>query len=165
MIGINVDNNKFDWGESMRQYQIEKKSLPYDFPKQRDIVTHKQIKELDLVYNPILQTYRNKTVEQNMKNQEKENLINTIARNADKAMRVEQSFNVISLQVKLKGYENHPKYPKEKLQNLKRQLETTRVNYNILSTIPLDKHHYRKPEERPIVHEDVNNIFTLGKES
>ena len=155
MIGINIDNNKFNWGESIRQYQVDKKTLPYEIVKQPEKVTHKQMKELDMIYNPILQTYRNKEFEMTMRQKEKESLINTIAKNADKAMQNEQSYNLISLQDKLKGYEGHPNYPKEKLQNVKKSLEKSRINYNILSTLPYDKHHFRKPEERPIVKEDV----------
>jgi hypothetical protein len=156
-IGINVDNNKFDWGESVRQYQVEKKTLPFDFPKPDHVITHKQMKQMDLVYNPILQTYRDKGFENAMKLKEKEHLINTIAKNTDKALQVEQPYNLISLQDKLKGYEDHPKYPKEKLQNVKMNLETTRAGYNILSGLTFDKHHYRKPEERPAVKEDVSD--------
>jgi hypothetical protein len=161
MIGINVDHNKFNWAESVRQYQTEKKTLSYDFPKPPERITHKQMKQMDTIYNPILQTYRDKEFESTMKLKEKEFLINIIAKNNDKALCMEQNYNIISLQDKLKSCKEDPRYSKEKIQNVKKQQESTRVNYNIVSGIDFDKHHYRKPEDRPTVQETVSITINI----
>jgi hypothetical protein len=48
---------------------------------------------------------------------EQRNLIDTLAKNKDRALRYEQTFNIINLDDKLKGLEDKPGYPKPKTPN------------------------------------------------
>jgi hypothetical protein len=78
-------------------------------------------------------------------------MIETLARNQDRALRYEQTFNVINLENKLKGLEGLPGYPEVKLPNYKnRKLgNTSNTDYNILSGLDFADHHYLPPEKRP----------------
>jgi hypothetical protein len=145
----------YNWSEGIKNYESSKKHLGYEIPKKPQVVTHKIIKQNDQIYNPILQIYNDKQIEKNLKEYEKNIIVDTIARNADNKLSIEQSFNIINLQDRLKGMENHPDYPKEKMQRIKKNLETSKVDYNILSNIGLDQHNYLKPELRPQPKQDV----------
>ena len=50
---------------------------------------------------------------------------------------------------KLKGLENKPDYPKDKPWYF-RPGKDTHADYNILSNIGLQDHHYDAPEKRPL---------------
>jgi hypothetical protein len=148
----------YNWSDELKKYETSKKNMQFEIPKKPEVITHKIIKQNDLIYNPILQSYNNKQFEDKLKQCEKNTIINTISKNADDQLRMEQSYNIINLHDRLKGMEGHPDYPKEKLQRIKKNLETSLVDYNILSSIGLDKHNYLKPELRPQPNQDVINI-------
>jgi hypothetical protein len=145
----------YNWSDDIKKYETSKKHLQFEVQQKPERVTHKIIKEKDLIYNPILQTYNDKQFENTLKKFEKKVLIDTVAKNADDKLRIEQSYNIINLHDKLKGMEDHPNYPKEKTQRIKKNLETSKADYNILSNIGLDKHNYLKPEFRPNFTQDV----------
>lgn len=139
----------YNWGQSIRDYSNKYNILSFN---QQPVthITHQMISKSDREYNPILQVYSNSNKENNLRNQEKNDLINTIVRNQDKALKTEQTYNIINLRDKLKGLENEKNYPQLKSELKQRKnLETSRVNYNILSNLPLSQHHYDKPENRP----------------
>ena len=106
---------------------------------------------MDLIYNPVTQKYTDKEFNSKIESQEKQAQINNIIKNTDHALKLEQHFNIINLQDKLKGLESHPSYPKPSIDRLRKRLENSKVEYNIVSNIGLDKHHYSKPENRPVV--------------
>ena len=88
-------------------------------------------------------------------------MISSIIKNQDKQLKVEQTFNIINLQDRFKGFENHPDYPKMKdLINKRKKINYDSKNYNIISNLPLTIHHYDKPENRPKLSENEkkNNI-------
>ena len=49
-------------------------------------------------------------------------------------------------------------YPTIKNQPIKKNLETSKANYNILSNITLDKQNFLPPEKRPIIKEEVEEL-------
>ena len=63
-------------------------------------------------------------------------------------MRVEQTYNIINLENKLKGLEGESNYPVEK-EWKPRYLKNTRQDHNILSNLSLTDHHYNSPDQRP----------------
>jgi hypothetical protein len=65
----------------------------------------------------------------------------------DKSLLREQLFDVINNENKLRGLEDHPLYPK--LKTKKQALKDTGSDYNILSNLGFDVHHYEKPLKRP----------------
>jgi hypothetical protein len=113
-------------------------------------VRHHEIKQIETMYNPILQQYTDPGVETQVRQAEKHNLIDTLAKNKDRALRYEQTFDVINFDDKLKGLEGKEGYPKPKSQN-KNVVGGTKTftEYNILSNLPFTEHHYLPPDQRP----------------
>ena len=101
------------------------------------------VKQNDLVFNPILQKYNNKDYDNNLRQKEKSAIFESIINNQDNQLKIEQTFNIINLQ-------DHPNYPiKKDLINKRKKINYDSKNYNILSNLPLNEHHYDKPENRP----------------
>lgn len=140
----------FNWGKSLNEYSAQKKTLEWGSNPRQTYYTDLKIKENDKVFNPILQVYNEKSKEDLLKQKEKTDLHDAIARNQDNQLKKEQTFNVINLRDRLKGFENDPNYPANKgLVTKPRNIEYNKKNYNILSNKPLSEHHYDRPENRP----------------
>lgn len=107
------------------------------------------------MYNPILQSYADQNHEGYAKNIEKENLIDTLAKNKDRALRYEQTFNIINFDDKLKGLESHPDYPKTKSEVKNKKGGQSYTDYNILSNMNYQEHHYLPPDQRPKIKQEV----------
>jgi len=60
--------------------------------------------------------------------------VEVIASNKDRALRYEQTFDIINFDNKLKGLEEKPDYPKEKPWYFKPDKDT-KVDYNIVSNV------------------------------
>ena len=121
------------------------------------------VKQNDKVFDLILQRYNDKSLENNLRQNEKNDLISSIIKNQDKQLKVEQTFNIINLQDRLKGFEQHPDYPKPKdLINKRKKINYDSKNYNILSNLPLTVHHYDKPENRPRIPEVEKKSNTVN---
>ena len=121
------------------------------------------VKQNDKVFDLILQRYNDKSLENNLRQNEKSDLISSIIKNQDKQLKVEQTFNIINLQDRLKGFEQHPDYPKPKdLINKRKKINYDSKNYNILSNLPLTVHHYDKPENRPRIPEVEKKSNTVN---
>ena len=143
-------SNLHSWRTSLKEYEHQKRKIP-DLPK-IERITNSTVNRLEGIYNPLLQTYTDRSAELFYKEQEQRKMIETLAKNQDRALRYEQTFNVINLENKLKGLEGLPGYPIEKLPNYKnRKLgNTTNTNYNIISCLDLADHHFLPPEKRPL---------------
>ena len=138
-----------EWKQSIQQYEQERVKVPESLPQVR--ITHTDISKRENSYNPILQRYTDPAIESNLKQIENLRMIETLAKNQDRALRYEQTFNVINLQNKLKGLEGLPGYPEVKLPNYKnRKLgNTSNTDYNILSGLHFADHHYLPTDKRP----------------
>ena len=75
-------------------------------------------------------------------------MVEVLAQNKDKALRYEQTYNILNFNNKLAGLENRPDYPKEKPWYYRPGKDTI-VNYNIISNIDMKDHHFQPPEKRP----------------
>jgi len=102
-----------------------------------------------------LQKFKDKQVEEMVKNTEKENMLNNLAKTKDNQMRVEQTYDLINLNDKLKDFKDDPNYPRMKSQRIRKNVEGTNVKYNILSNENFTKHHFDKPEKRPHIESEV----------
>ena len=111
-------------------------------------VTTKFIKEQDVIYNPITQVYNNQQTEQQVKRFEQQNMIDVLASNRDRALRYEQTYNVLNFDSKLKGLEHRDNFPKDKPWYF-RPGKDTLVDYNIISNYSMQEHHFAAPEKRP----------------
>eukprot|EP00343_Euplotes_focardii_P002620 CAMPEP_0205806106 /NCGR_PEP_ID=MMETSP0205-20121125/9532_1 /ASSEMBLY_ACC=CAM_ASM_000278 /TAXON_ID=36767 /ORGANISM="Euplotes focardii, Strain TN1" /LENGTH=267 /DNA_ID=CAMNT_0053078397 /DNA_START=111 /DNA_END=915 /DNA_ORIENTATION=- len=98
-------------------------------------------------------------MENQIKRHEQDNLVDTLAKNKDRALRYEQTFDVINFDDKLKGLENQEGYPKPKAKD-KNVVGGTKTftDYNIISNLGFDKHHHLPPNERPAAPEEANKI-------
>ena len=152
----NIIIKETNWPEDIKKYDYNKKYLQWGFNQKPKIVKEKYVKSLDLYFNPITQKYKDIEFDKELKKYEEKELKNKIAVNYDKELRVIQTYDIINLQDRLKGFENHPDYPVIKSMNPKNKKNnslSTKQNYNILSNINLSQHHYDKPENRPIDNE------------
>lgn len=75
-------------------------------------------------------------------------MIDVLAANRDRALRYEQTYNVLNFDNKLKGLEDRENYPKDKPWYF-RPGKDTLVDYNIISNIDMQQHHFAAPEKRP----------------
>lgn len=101
-----------------------------------------------MLYNPITQKYNDPAKESATQAIEKQAMIDVLAANKDRALRYEQTYNVLNFQNKMKGLEERPDYPKEKPWYF-RPGKDTNVDWNILSNEPMTKHHFAAPDKRP----------------
>lgn len=153
--------NDLNWSEDIKKYDFNKKNLQWGFNPRPKIIKAQNIKLNDLYFNPITQKYKDKEYDKELKKQEEKELKDKISLYYDKELRVMQTYDIINLKDRLKGFENHPDYPKIKKSNVsvfKKVNNFPKKNYNILSNISLSQHHYDKPENRPIDKYVKNNI-------
>lgn len=75
-------------------------------------------------------------------------MIDVLAGNRDRALRYEQTYNVLNFDNKLKGLEHRENFPKDKPWYF-RPGKDTLVDYNIISNIDMQHHHFAAPEKRP----------------
>ena len=140
----------YSWENQIKKYDYNKTHLGWEKNPMPAKITTKMVKENDLFFNPILQKYSNTEYDKTLRQKENKKLINSIIKNQDNQLKIEQTFNVINLQDRLKGFETHPNYPiKKDLINKRNKISYDSKYYNILSNLPLNEHHYDKPENRP----------------
>lgn len=127
--------------------------------------TYKDIKARETSYDPIAQRFRDPAVEKNNTKVEQQHFIDVLAKNKDRSLRYEQTYNVVNFENKLKGLEDRADYPKEKPWYFRARAGTN-ADYNILSNIPLTDHHFAAPEKRPVPKEEkkekVKKMTTTG---
>jgi hypothetical protein len=152
---INIYNNYEAWKSNIKQYEHEKKNLQWGSNPKPEVITHKKVKEKENIFNPVSQLYYDNDYNKYLRKSEQQKIGQSIAKNYDKNLRNEQTFDVINLRDKLSGFENHPDYPKFKSEFAnKKNLEVSKANYNILSNITLDEQNYLPPDKRPIINEE-----------
>lgn len=75
-------------------------------------------------------------------------MVNVLAKNKDRSLRYEQTYNILNFDNKLRGLEDRSDYPKEKPWYF-RPGKDTAVDYNIISNIAMKEHHFAAPDKRP----------------
>jgi len=163
-INKEIFHNEIDWKKSLNLYQTQKQNLEWGFNQKPHIFKHKEIKAIENEFNPILQKYNNNELNNRIKTEENIDLKNKIAKYFDNELRNEQTYDIITLRDRLKGFENHINYPKQ-TQKIRDQHNKPAVRpYNILSNYTITKHHYDKPENRPKINEEeLNKSIKLRK--
>ena len=158
----NLLKNDNNWAEEINKYYNDKKILKWGYNPKQELVKEKHVKSQDLVFNPITQKYSDKNIEKELRRQEKSNMINSIAQGYDNELRVIQTFDIINLKDKLNTLKNNSDYPNDIKQyhgakRKKLNISSGERNYNILSNINLNLHHFDKPENRPLIKDEINN--------
>ena len=141
----------YDWKNEIKNYSYNKTHTSWGKAStNQPRVTAQMVKSNENIYNPILQTYSDLNYDNKLRQKEKSDIINEIVKNQDNRLKVEQTFNIINLQDRLKGFEKHPNYPVMKdLIHSRKRIESNPKNFNIISNYPLSEHHFDKPENRP----------------
>ena len=141
----------YNWKNDIKQYMYNKTHTSWGNSNPNQIrITAKLVKANENTYNPILQTYKDLSFDNQLRKKEKDDVISEIIKNQDNQLKIEQTFNIINLRDRLKGFEKHPDYPVMKdLIHSRKRIENYPKNFNILSNLPLSQHHYDKPENRP----------------
>jgi hypothetical protein len=75
------------------------------------------------------------------KQTEQSAMLNTLASNKDRALRYEQTYNILNFDNKLKGLEDRHNYPKAKPWYFRPERDTY-CDYNILSNVDVKEHHF-----------------------
>ena len=154
-----IQPKETDWKKDVNDYEQEKKFLKWGRNPPVRYFTKLYINSEDRIFNPITQKYLDKSKEEKLKQNEKTELINHISKRLDNELRISQTYNIINLQDKLKGFENEPNYPQSPRVRRKKFYDLTpKINYNILSNLNYQIHHFDKPEKRPIIKLDKDNI-------
>ena len=144
--------NGYNWKNDMDDYIFSKTHTNWGSKNPSHTrITAGMVKANENTYNPILQTYSDLDYEKQLRKKEKSDVINEIVKNQDYRLKIEQTFNIINLQDRLKGFEKDPNYPVMKdLIHSRKRIENYPKSFNILSNLPLSQHHYDKPENRPV---------------
>ena len=162
-------NNDYDnWKSDVADYQMKRTNFQ-GVPEKVNHVKEHTMKKIETEYNPILQKYNDNNQENNARVNEQENFIKTLAANKDRALRYEQTYNVLNFENKLAGLENRPDYPKEKPWYFRPERDSM-VDYNIVSNLSLQQHYFDAPDKRPqcepfnvSINFESSNSFILAK--
>ena len=153
----NIYPTKINWKKDLAKYEQEKKILKWGRNPPVKYFSNFQFHSEENSFDPITQKYLDKVKEEKIKNEEKTQLINNISKYYDKQLSLCQSFNIINHQDKLKAFEKDVKYQKTQRTKGKKFFSfTPKLNYNILSNLNYNMHHYDKPENRPKMDDSFN---------
>ena len=153
----NIYPTKINWKKDIAKYEQEKKILKWGRNPPVKYFSNFQFHSEENTFDPITQKYLDKVKEERIKNEEKTQLTNNISKYYDKQLSLCQSFNIINHQDKLKVFEKDVKFPKSQRTKGKKYFSfTPKLNYNILSNLNYNMHHYDKPENRPKVDDSFN---------
>ena len=151
-----------DWKKDINDYEQEKKVLKWGKNPPVSYFTKLYINSEDRIFNPITQKYLDESREEKLKQKEKIDLVNNISKGLDNELNISQTYNIINLQDKLKGFENDKNYPQSpRIRRKKFYNLTPKINYNILSNLNYQIHHFDKPEKRPNIKLDKDNMNGL----
>lgn len=143
-----IPSDDLNWGNNVKAYHQNKKQLNWSNNVMPRFITNKMMKEKDHKYNPVIQQYYDEAINKSIESSEKANLKHSLSQYYDNSLRYQQTFDLINLTDRLKGFENHANYPHASKPKQKINKETTRASYNILSNISLNQHSPLPPEMR-----------------
>jgi len=144
------------WGAEIRNYETVKRHvLDEGFlrgPQAR--VTNGAMKRAERVFDPLLQRYRSGGTELEQRVLEETERVNHLNRAQDIAIMREQPFDIIRHESKLDAIA--PGVDPTRFGNPRRAegqpgnaLPDTTLDYNLISNMPFDSHHWARPELRP----------------
>ena len=156
---------EINWPKALNDYDYSKRNLEWKYNKKPFRITQKLIREVETQFHPIIQKYYDDNIDKRTISLEKKDLTDKLAQYYDNQLKNEQSYNIITLKDKLKGFENHPNYPKETIK-LGKAVEKNKNNkrlYNVLSNFTCEEHHFDAPERRPKFKEEDPNAIPKRK--
>ena len=151
----NIFRKETNWPKDINDYDYRKKHLEWGKNPTPNHVTKLYISSAERLFNPITQKYSDNKKEEQIKQQEKKDTINSIAKGYDNELKNIQIYNIINLEDKLKGLEKNKFYPNNTPQRRKKFFQIQpKINYNLLSNLNYKIHHFDKPEKRPNIELD-----------
>ena len=142
---FSFQENNNNWVKNIKDYEYSKQNLEWKFNPKPQYITHKQMAYNDIRFNPITQKYLDKSVENEVRINDDKNLKNTLVKNYDKSFQYKQTFDIITLENKLKDLNYEEEIKKKKIRNV---LPDSKVPYNIISNISLNNHNIIPPNLR-----------------
>ena len=157
---FSFQENNNNWVKNIKDYEYSKQNLEWKFNPKPQYITHKQMAYNDIRFNPITQKYLDKSIENEVRINDDKNLKNTLVKNYDKSFQYKQTFDIITLENKLKDLNYEEEIKKKKIRNV---LPDSKVPYNIISNISLNNHNIIPPNLRkkyPEFNEKKKQIIT-----
>ena len=145
----NIHPKETDWKKDIKDYEKEKKNLKWGFNSPVKYYTKLYINSGNRVFNPITQKYLDKEKEEKLIKKEKTDLINHISKGYDNSLRVNQTFDILTLQDKFQLFEEEFKHFKSpRVRRKKFYYLSPNLDYNVLQDFFYKFHNFDKPEKR-----------------
>lgn len=143
--------NQATWGEELRAYERTKRFEvhPRSFEGTEFTIQRGAVSAAERDFNPITQRFRDRRLEQDLRKQEKEMMVEHSNRAQDIQILREQTHNIIHNGSRLNGIEEASS-PSKNMKTQSGKWPDTRADYNIISNLGVDVHHYAPPGERPM---------------
>lgn len=154
----NMEDWHPSWGAELRNYEhVKRRAVDEGFLRGPQVrVTDGQMKRAERVFDPLLQRYRNNGTELQQRVLEETERVSHLNRAQDIQIMREQPFHIIRHESKLDSLApgvdparlsgDNPRRP---VGNAGNSHPDTAVDYNLISNLPFDVHHWARPDRRP----------------
>ena len=155
------DTTSQNWAEYVRKIKQDKVTLPWD---QKTVEPPKRMTCFDKTrqerqFDPLLQKFRDTRIETTRKQAEKAYRNEVLNRSRAREVKYGQPYNILrptakerpTFQATQTLIATLPSDTQDKIkaQNHSKRMRASRVDYNILSNMSTQEHHYAPPEQRP----------------
>jgi hypothetical protein len=143
------------WGDEMRTYEFQKRrTVDPDLLKGPAIrVTHGAVRAQERVFDPVVQRFRDPDVELYNRSREENARVGHLNRAHDIQILREQPWNVLTNASRLEGVDqgiDPVTLTHTRARHGRSKMPDTFVDYNILSNLNMEEHHWAPPDERPV---------------
>jgi len=157
-----MDDGTTCWADHIRKIKQEKVTLPWDA---KSITPQKRMTNFDKTreerqFNPILQSFRDTRIESTRRQAEGAYRTEVVNRARAREVKYGQPYNILRPTAVIKPSYNEtqsmiktlppPVQSKLKDINHSKRMRASRVDYNILSNMSTQEHHYAPKEQRPL---------------
>jgi len=156
-----MDDGSKTWAEHIRNIKHDKVTLPWDAAKvvqQPRMTTFDKTRE-ERQFDPVLQRFRDTRIETTRRQAETAYRTEVLNRSRVREVKYGQPYNILQPTPVIKPTFKETKQlistlsapVKEKIkeQNHAKRMRASRVDYNILSNMSTQEHHYAPPDQRP----------------
>lgn len=127
--------------------EVKAKTRHPQYGAQDGLIHHTQYTQSrrQAAFNPITQVHLDRSIETNLQRKEKTDMVDKANKGQDRALATETQYNVVNFESKRQGLDAPAK---EGPPETKTYIPDTRTNYNILSNLSHEVHHWAPPELR-----------------
>jgi len=147
--------NASSWHEELKAYENERRrNVDEGLLRGPQLgLNRKMIKAQERLYDPLLQRYRDDATEQRQRDLEERERVKHLNRALDvQILRERHPEHLIHHESRLEAIEDKTQPVVQQAEELEDRIlayPTTAIDYNILSNLPFDVHHFNRPEDRP----------------